>query len=844
MKKDVYKLTAPQNAIWLTEQYYQNTNINNICGSVIITEKVNFENLEKAINIFVKNTDSFRIQLLFENSQIKQYVTEYVPFKIETVKVETEEQVKELEKETGKKIFNLIENKLFEFKLFSLPNGEGGFVINAHHIISDSWTLGILVNKIIEIYAKLNRNEDTENIEILSYIDYIKSEQEYIASEKFIKDKTYWEEKFNSVPEIAEIPSINAKNQDTDVAAKRELISINKEELNKINEFCMQNKVSVYNFFMALFGIYVSKVSNLKDFAIGTPILNRTNFKEKNTPGMFISTIPFRITIDSDKTFAEYVSQVAADSIGMLRHQKYSYQYIIENLRKKDSSLPNLYNVMLSYQITKMTANMDEVPHKIDWAFNETMSDDIDIHLFDFDGEKLNIAYDYIVNKYSKLDITKMHERIMHMVDQVISNSCVQIKKIEIVTPEEKHKILNEFNNTKVDYPKDKTVVDLFEEQVEKTPDNIAVVFEEQKLTYRELNEKANSLAHYLVENGVEQGNVVGIMLDRSFETIISMLAVLKANATYLLIDKDLPEDRILYMLENAKYKCLIKSNKIKDINCEAKIFIEDINLDDYDKFNLDLQYNIENSFCIIYTSGSTGLPKGVELKHKGIVNMVLSYKYRLNIDICNIFISISTVAFDMFIVENYVPLLFGKTVILTNNEEQKIPTSISNLINEYSVDFILTTPSRIELLITEECVKCLNKLKVIQLGGEVFSSGLYEKLSKYTKAYIYNGYGPSEITACCANKHITDNNISIGIPFCNTSIYILNYDNTLCPTGMSGEICVVGDGISKGYINNIEATSKVFVENPYGSGKMYKTGDIGRYNENCELEYIGRKDF
>ena len=329
MKKDVYFLTAPQNSIWLTEQFYQGTNINNICGSMTIFEKVDFDKFSKAINIFVENTDSFRIKLFMDNTYVKQYISDYIPFELEIINVSSDEDVKNIEKQIASIPFNLMEKLLFTFKLFKFPDGHGGFVVNAHHIISDSWTLGIVVNRIINIYSCLLNNENINNLNNFSYIDYINSEQNYLKSDKYIKDKEYWDNIYSTIPEIATIPSCNKDTSKSISIANRELININNEQLININTFCVQNKVSIYNFFMAVFSIYLSRVSNLDDFVIGTPILNRTNFKEKNTAGMFINTIPFRISINHNETFKEFVSKIAINSMGMLRHQKYYYQYIL-----------------------------------------------------------------------------------------------------------------------------------------------------------------------------------------------------------------------------------------------------------------------------------------------------------------------------------------------------------------------------------------------------------------------------------------------------------------------------------------------------------------------------------
>ena len=225
---------------------------------------------------------------------------------------------------------------------------------------------------------------------------------------------------------------------------------------------------------------------------------------------------------------------------------------------------------------------------------------------------------------------------------------------------------------------------------------------------------------------------------------------------------------------------------------------------------------------------------------------MILSYKNILHTDDCNVFLSMSAVSFDMFIVENFVSLFTGKTVVLCNDEEQKIPVYTNNLIKKYDVNFILTTPTRINLLLSSiSDISNWKSVKVVQVGGEVFTSELYNHLRQYSNAHIYNGYGPSEFTACCCNKEIIDgSNVSIGTPFCNTKIYILDDNHCLCPIDVPGEICVVGDGIAKGYLNRPDLTNKVFVPSPFDNGKMYKTGDIGKWLPNGEIEYIGRRDF
>ena len=443
------------------------------------------------------------------------------------------EEVKQLARETAEELFDIEGERLFVYKLYKLENGYGGFVVMTHHLISDAATMSIMGKEVIEIYSKLISKEDIEEKEY-TYKQYIREEKEYLQSSKFIKDKEYWNEKFSTVPEVASIP-VTAEKTHTNLRgrAEREEFILDVDLLTKISQFCNQNKISNYNFFMAVYAIYLSRVSNLKDFVIGTPILNRTNFKEKHTTGMFINTAPLRIKIEENIDFISLTKSISQSSMSMLRYQKYSYQMLLEDLRKRDNSIPTLYDVMLSYQVTKANDRTSKIPYEVEWIPSTTISNPIYIHLHDNnDDGKLNVAYDYQIDKYTSQDILSIHNRILYIIEQVLQNDNCLEKNIEIVTKEEKMQILEIFNNTTVNYHKNKTIADLFEEQVSKNPNNIAVVCDNEKITYKELNEKANSLAYELRKNGVTNNTIVGIMQERSFEMIIAILAVLKAENT------------------------------------------------------------------------------------------------------------------------------------------------------------------------------------------------------------------------------------------------------------------------------------------------------------------------
>ena len=290
MENRLYSLTNPQKAILLTEQYYKNTNINNVCGTFYSEEKLDFEILKRAINIFLKNNDSFKIKLILVDNEVKQYFSEMDDIYFEIVDIKSEQEQADLERRIASKTFDIMNSLLFEIVLFRYPDNHGGFVINSHHIISDSWTNGILVNNIALIYSKLKNEEAYINENKLSYKDYIQSESEYIDSPKFEKDKKYWSDMFSTVPEVATIPSSKDMSKSQfEIEARRSLFKLDEGLLKDIRLYCDRNNVSLYNFFMAIFALYIGKVSNLDEFVIGTPVLNRTNFREKQTTGMYIN---------------------------------------------------------------------------------------------------------------------------------------------------------------------------------------------------------------------------------------------------------------------------------------------------------------------------------------------------------------------------------------------------------------------------------------------------------------------------------------------------------------------------------------------------------------------------
>ena len=845
-------LTNAQKSIWVTEQYYKGSSINNICGTAVIQEKVDFEKLKESIQIVCKKHDNFWLEFKLNKGNVEQVLSEKKEIQIDTINIAGKNQLESERNKIVKTKFQLENSKLFKFYIFKFIDGKGAFMLNIHHLISDAWTLALICNDIIKTYSELIQNKEVETKAIYSYIDYIKSEQQYQESEKYNKDKQYWIERFKTIPEVATIPgSIKGDIDETNPAGERKKYEISKENVEKIKKYCKENKISLYNFFMAIYAIYIGEVSNLDEFTIGTPILNRINYKEKNAAGMFINMAPFKININEDIEFKEFIKNIARDSMDMLKHQKYSYQCLLEELRKENKSIPNLYNILLSYQITNAKQNEGNIEYETEWTFNGYCADNIDIQIYDLnDTGNLNIAYDYKTSIYKVEDIENIHKRILNIIKQVVSKEEIKLSEIDIVTPEEKEKLLVEFNKTDLEYDENIPFIKYFEKQVEKTPDDIAIVFEDKEMTYRELNERANSLAYKLRENEVTNNTVVGILLERSFEMLISMLAVLKSGGSYIPIAPDYPKDRIEYMLEDSEATIILTSQNRRNLADKKLINVKDERIYENHKENLENISKPEDLSYLIYTSGSTGTPKGVMLKQKNLSNFYNSMKNiieYLKDGKNHKILSITTVSFDIFGFETLMSLTRGLTVYLTSENGQKMTSKIERVVKDSNVEIMQTTPSvmkfHLENLNDENSLK---SLKYIMLAGEPLTKTLVDRIKQIIpNVTIYNGYGPSETTIFSTIGNATNQEeITIGRPINNTQIYILNKNKKVMPQGTIGELYISGDGVGKGYMNKEQQTNASFIINPFIDGKvMYKVGDLGAFDDKGEITCYGRID-
>ncbi len=618
----------------------------------------------------------------------------------------------------------------------------------------------------------------------------------------------------------------------------------------KIYNTSKQLGVTPYMLLLSVYYILLSKYSSQEDIVVGSPIVGRNIAELYNLIGMFVNTLAMRANIESNLSFKDFLSYIKDMCLNNYKYQDYPFDELVDKLKiQRDTSRNPLFDVMFIYQNNgNATADFGDI--KTEYFTPDTKISKFDLSLEVIpENDILNLSFEYATALFNKQFIEDLSKHYSNILTSCLDNLNIKISNICMLSEAEKNKILYDFNNTKTDYPKDKTIAELFEEQANKTPNNVAVVFGMQKLTYKELNEKANSLAYYLRKNGIETNDLVGIMVNRSLEMIIGMLAVLKAGGAYIPIDPTYPKDRIEYMLKNSNSKLLLTQEHLHDItdfkNC---VYIDLSNDSIYSLPNDNLNHTNtpEDLAYVIYTSGSTGLPKGVMLKQRNIVNFVYAIMKDFGFTYKDTIVSITTFSFDIFVLESLLPILNGLKTVITSEEEQTDIKMFNELCKKNNVTIFQTTPSRLQAMLAKEnSFDFIKKLKYILIGGEPFPPALLKQLQESSKARIYNMYGPTETAVWSSLKDLTNaDKINIGKAISNTQLYILDKFNNPLPVGVPGELFIAGDGVCKGYYNNLELTQKVFLNNPFVPNElMYKTGDLCMLLPNGEVEYLERVD-
>ena len=852
-----YNLTSYQKDIWMMQNVYPNRPTYILGGYITFYEKVDYKKLNEALNIVIRENDSLRTKIIEKNGEPFQIFVPSVDYKIEfhnfSNHKESEKYSINWMQEEFAKVFNISTDKLFRIDLIKADEKIYYLLVKAHHLIMDGWGLHILSKRIVDKYYSLICGKEIEDKNIYSYKTFIENHDKYLNSERYKKSSIFWENKLKDLNE--HLINRNSKyNKDEVITSSRKTMIIKREIYDKLERMAKDADCSTFHLFIAVLAVYFGRTYNKKEIVINVPIHNRTNVSEKNTIGLFTNEIPLRINLEENLQFTDLLMNIRNLLRECYRHQKFPINRV---LKSKDIVNERISEISLSYINTDYEKEFEGHPVEVNSLTSKGQLNALTVFIRELTKtQDVKVDFDYQMEVFNnEFPIENVMNHIQNILDELLRCNNKQIYDIEMLTSEEKNKLMVEFNDTKAYYPENKTIEEIFEEQADKMPDEIAVEAEGKKLTYRELDEKSNSLARTLRKKGVGPDVVVGIMVERSVDMITGIMAILKAGGAYMPIDPECPEDRKEYMISNSKTNILLTQNKFKDtVKLEGQVlYLEDETLYDDNNDNLDKINKPNNLAYVIYTSGTTGKPKGVMIEHKNVINLVFALKEAIY-DKYSSRLKIALVApyfFDASVKQIFCSLLLGHSLYIIPERERMDGDKLINFYSSNYIDVTDGTPIHLAMIADADSAGDSNlELKHFIIGGDQLSKSIVKKLYGNlvnNEFCITNVYGPTE---CCVDTtcaHIygynEELNICIGKPLNNCQVYILNNDK-MCPIGAAGELCIGGVGLARGYLNNEKLTKEKFVENPYKPGeKIYKTGDSARWLSDGNIECLGRID-
>ena len=839
-----YPLTNPQRNVYITEQFFGATSVSNVGGYVLLSEKFDCGYIKGIIQQIIADNDGLRMRVAEDENGVYQTVAD-TSCDIECVSMSNIDELEAYVSEQMLLPFDM-NGKLYDFRVIDFPNYTA-VMIKLHHYVADSWTISNLLS---QLFAHLDNTEITAH----SYIDFIKSDSEYTESKKYQKDKEYWSVKYQDKP--AYVSLYLSDTDQHDISAGRNTYSLNASDTSAIKEYCEKHEISPAVFFEAIVSLYAMRINNADDITLCTISANRNGQKEKATVGMFNTIVPMTVKGDWHENFSAFCSAIVDEHYSLLRHSKYPLSDILDIVKNNHGKDTNLYDIMVSYQADSIENNGN---HKVVWTFNGYSELGFMMNIDDRTGSgEYHINIDYQLKKFSGDDVDKIWARLVNIIHQVITDDGILFKDVEIVTAEEKEQILSVFNDTSVFYPKDSLLHQYLEINVRTNPEKIALKFNGGSMTYKEFNEKANSLARYISQNIRTANNTIGIAFERSFEMMIAIYAVLKSGCAYMPIDPHFPTDRIDFMVRDSETPIVLTQTKFKSLFTGIDtVILDEFDYSAFDSTDLNLKISSNDTAYVIYTSGSTGKPKGAMIAHHSVINRIQWMHNRYSLAEGDVILQKTPYTFDVSVWELFWWSMYNGTLNILIPEGHKDPSEIVKGVFEGHVTHMHFVPSMLNAFLEyieriPDSIPKLASLKYVFASGEALQSkhveNFYQLLGS-TKATLNNLYGPTECTVDvsyydCDPQNIPEN-IPIGKPIDNTQLLVLDKCQNLLPIGVVGELYISGVGVGKGYLNRDELTKEKFISNPFGQYPiMYKSGDLSKWISDGNIEYCGRCDF
>ncbi|RBP25737.1 MULTISPECIES: non-ribosomal peptide synthetase [Bacillus] len=857
--EECYPLSHPQRRIWYTEVIHSGKGICNLRFLFKLHRKMDYSKLNRVVNRVISENDGLCIRLKENGHQepeqyfIKHEEQEFEFFDFSSV--EDSDLLEEWIEQKTKETFTLFNSDLYYFALIKLNDNECAVFGNVHHIIMDGLSIQIFTSQIAKYYYEIHN--ETEEGEIRnSYVQFLANEQTYLNSIRFQKDQKFWLEEFKTIPSVTGLKPYNTYQVST--KASRETFILSEHLKKKIELFSEDYKLSVYSLFVAAFSLSMYRWTSSLDIALGMAYGNRMTKMERELIGMMVSTVPLRMDMDPEEEVLSFIGRVSRKQSKSLRHQKYPFDLLLKQINKENNSNVRLFGTTIDYR------DRDESGDSL-WIPNGEEMQDFAVHIENLtDIDSLQVHIDYRKELFSKEEINRFFKTMLAIIENTFKNPKQKVSEIEIISEEDKRKSLVEFNNPKLDFPPQVTIHELFEQQAMIYPNSIAVTYEKGKITYRELNERANQLAHYLQKKGVGPDTLVGLCVERSLEMIVGILGILKAGGAYVPLDPTYPEQRLQYILEDAGIQLFVTQESLKELKWlpeNIKSICLDRDRDEIGQESKTLPFSdvsSQNLAYVIYTSGSTGNPKGVMIEHHNVIRLFKSTDCWYQFNEKDTWTLFHSYAFDFSVWEIWGALLYGGKLVVVPYWISRSPKDFYQLLVKEEVTVLNQTPSAFRQLIQvceqEDENKSL-QLRYVIFGGEALEPiSLLPWFQRYgeKKPQLINMYGITETTVHVTYYPITQDDVqhasrsNIGKRIPDLEVYILDAYQQPVPIGVDGEIYIGGAGLARGYLNRPELTAERFIPHPFSSdpkARLYRTGDLARYLPDGNLDYRGRID-
>lgn len=850
-------LSFAQQRLWFTEQLTQVSQVFDVPAISYLKGSLNVAALQLAINEIVRRHEILRTSFTSVEGQPVQRIhpTFSLPLPVVDLQnlpeAERKVEIKRLINIEASQYFNLTKVPLLWCILIKLSEEEHISLLLIHHIITDGWSVGIINNELTILYESFSQNKPSPLPELaIQYADFAIWQRQYLRSKVLDNLLTYWKQKLSGNLPVLQLPIDYPRPAIQTFYGKRKTFFLSTDLTKALRTLSRNEDATLFMTLLATFKTLLHRYSGQDDILVGSPIANRNQDGIEQLIGFFVNTLVLRTNFSGNPSFQELLKRVRETTLGAYAHQDMPFELLVDELRpQRNLSYTPLFQVMFVLH----NAPISEVEManltfgSVETGNNRNVMFDLILHITETD-EGLDGALDYNTDLFEENTICRMVSHLQTLLSGIVANPQQHLLELPLLTESERQTLLVNWNNTATDYSQDKCIHELFEAQVQKTPDAIAVVFESQQLTYRELNTRANQLAHYLQQLGVKPEVLVGICVERSLNMVIGLLAILKAGGAYVPLDPSYPVERIAFILEETQAPVLLTQTSLVPAMPQHQAIVVCLDTDwhlitQQSQENVLSQLTTDNLAYVIYTSGSTGRPKGVMIKHASTVAMLDWADKTFTIEAKAGVLASTSICFDLSVFEVFVPLCSGGKVILIENA-----LYLATLPAAESVTLINTVPSVISQLIRNNSIP--KAVQTVNIAGEPLQNKLVQELYKQANIQqVFNLYGPSEDTTYSTFAWIqkgASNTPPIGRPIHNTQTYLLDKNLQLVPVGVPGMLYIGGAGLARGYLNKVELTADKFIPNPYGNvpgERLYKTGDLARYLPNGEIEYIGRID-